>query len=880
MKWTIQKKLLAVLVPVIIVAIGVMTYIAYLNSKTSILDIEAARTHLLVKNTVDTIDNWLDDRIAQLKVLSNNPVYAQAAMGQDQDLARAELAAVHKEFPYYEAIFVATPAGLIVADSIDGKAQGIDISRMDEYAENAVESRKGKIHLGDVFVSPATGRPVALLTGPLYDQGRIVGMLGMPLEINYLSDALVAETKIGQSGYIYITKSDTTIIAHPKKENILKTNLVQLGFGQVLIDEKNGSTVYNFKGEDRVAHFQTFERTGWVVATSTLQSEILQPVASMANTLLAIGVVAVIFLIIMLIAAARKIVAKPIGAMVEVVGELSEGNLDVSLNFHSNDEVGDLGEALSRMIEAEKEMAHAAKAVGQGDLSVSLRPRSPKDTLALSLKEMVESIQSLKSELQKTIDQQKAGELDARSNAGQFQGAYADLAQGMNDALDAIANPVMESIEILGEYADGDLSKEMRKLPGKQIVLTNGLNLIRKNLLSLVEELKALINAAVAGQLSKRGDAGQFKGAYKEILQGTNDLLQAVVEPLNEANEVLEVLSNNDLRARVKGSYQGDLDKLKSAINRTAEVLHDALCQVAEGTEQVSSAGHQIASSSQSVASGASEQASSLEETSSSLEEMASMTKQNADNALQANSMVQTTHKAAEEGGVSMKQMIEAMGQIKSAAEGTAAIIRDINEIAFQTNLLALNAAVEAARAGEAGRGFAVVAEEVRNLALRSKEAAAKTEALINQSVSLAGSGEGISHEVDAKLAEIVASVGKVTEIVGEIATASQEQSRGIEQVNSAVAQMDQVTQQNAANSEESSSAAQELSSQAAELQNLVGQFALNRQGSKSKGVSIRSKGVTRFSSPQELTKGGNSGIHLDPEEVIPLDDDPVFSDF
>ncbi len=575
----------------------------------------------------------------------------------------------------------------------------------------------------------------------------------------------------------------------------------------------------------------------------------------------------------------------PIRRMAEVAGNLAEGDIDQDVQVTSHDEIGQLGEAFQRMIEAQKEMAHAAQAVGRGDLSVSIRVKSGRDVLASALKEMVESIQSLKSELQKTIDQQKAGELDARSNAGQFQGAYADLAQGMNDALDAIANPVMESIEILGEYADGDLSKEMRKLPGKQIVLTNGLNLIRKNLLSLVEELKALINAAVAGQLSKRGDAGQFKGAYKEILQGTNDLLQAVVEPLNEANEVLEVLSNNDLRARVKGSYQGDLDKLKSAINRTAEVLHDALCQVAEGTEQVSSAGHQIASSSQSVASGASEQASSLEETSSSLEEMASMTKQNADNALQANSMVQTTHKAAEEGGVSMKQMIEAMGQIKSAAEGTAAIIRDINEIAFQTNLLALNAAVEAARAGEAGRGFAVVAEEVRNLALRSKEAAAKTEALINQSVNLAGSGEGISHEVDAKLAEIVASVGKVTEIVGEIATASQEQSRGIEQVNSAVAQMDQVTQQNAANSEESSSAAQELSSQAAELQNLVGQFALDRRQSVSTKVYKKEK------SKPALPAGSNgsgvgafdmqkSGIRLSPEDVIPLENDPDFSEF
>ena len=175
-----------------------------------------------------------------------------------------------------------------------------------------------------------------------------------------------------------------------------------------------------------------------------------------------------------------------------------------------------------------------------------------------------------------------------------------------------------------------------------------------------------------------------------------------------------------------------------------------------------------------------------------------------------------------------MEQMGSAMAKIKSSAEGTSQIIKDINEIAFQTNLLALNAAVEAARAGEAGRGFAVVAEEVRSLALRSKEAANKTEELIRDSVKQAVEGEATAAHVNAKLAEIATGVAKVSDIVAEITASAKEQSSGIEQVVKAVTEMDKVTQQNAANSEESSSAAAELSGQSEELASMVQTFQLD----------------------------------------------------
>jgi len=347
----------------------------------------------------------------------------------------------------------------------------------------------------------------------------------------------------------------------------------------------------------------------------------------------------------------------------------------------------------------------------------------------------------------------------------------------------------------------------------------------------LVGDASLLVGAAVEGKLSTRADASKHQGAYREVVDGVNKTLDTVIAPVQEATKVLERIAQKDLRARVAGSFQGDHTKLKDAVNASADALNEALSQVATAVDQVTSAATQIAASSQAVASGASQQASSLQSTSASVETVAEMTRRSADNAQQASTLALTAREAATQGSSAVAQLDEAMVKIKASAEGTSQIIKDVSDIAFQTNLLALNAAVEAARAGEAGRGFAVVAEEVRSLALRAKDAAQKTEELIRQSVKQAGEGEQAAKQVAGRLREIVGGIGKVTDIVAEIASAAKEQTAGINQVNGAVGEMDKVTQQNAASAEESSSAASELSGQAEELASMVATFQLERRG-------------------------------------------------
>ena len=305
-----------------------------------------------------------------------------------------------------------------------------------------------------------------------------------------------------------------------------------------------------------------------------------------------------------------------------------------------------------------------------------------------------------------------------------------------------------------------------------------------------------------------------------------------------------------------------------------------------EGAGQVASASGQISDSSQSLAEGASEQASSIEETSASIEEMSSMTKQNADNASQADTLMRETNSVVKSANQAMVNLTDAMENISSSSEETQKIVKTIDEIAFQTNLLALNAAVEAARAGEAGAGFAVVAEEVRNLAMRSADAAKNTAELIDDTVKKITEGSEMVNSTNDAFQGVTTNSIKVGELIDEISAASKEQAEGVSQVNSAISEMDKVTQQNAATAEESASASEEMTAQAENLKCMVGELQGLVGGTMKSGAHPQSLKLSQHSTmaPRVTAFQGNARGKkdvrsiMDPDNIIPMDDD--FSDF
>jgi methyl-accepting chemotaxis protein-1 (serine sensor receptor) len=330
--------------------------------------------------------------------------------------------------------------------------------------------------------------------------------------------------------------------------------------------------------------------------------------------------------------------------------------------------------------------------------------------------------------------------------------------------------------------------------------------------------------------------------------------IRAIAGPLHKAVQVAEAVAAGDLTQRIDVTSGDEVGQLMKALQNMNDSLAGIVGQVRTGTETIAVASREIASGNASLSSRTESQASSLEETASSMEELTSTVKQNAENARQANQLVNSTADVAARGGEVVGQVVTTMASIKESSRKIADIIGVIDGIAFQTNILALNAAVEAARAGEQGRGFAVVASEVRNLAQRSAGAAKEIKALIEDSVGKVDAGGKLVDQAGKTMDEIVSSVKHVTDIMSEIAAASAEQSGGIEQVNQAITQMDDVTQQNAALVEEAAAAAESLQDQAAKLAEAVSVFRVDGMAVAMAPVSAADDAPKAVSSPRAAT--------------------------
>jgi methyl-accepting chemotaxis protein len=453
-------------------------------------------------------------------------------------------------------------------------------------------------------------------------------------------------------------------------------------------------------------------------------------------------------------------------------------------------------------------------------------------------------LQGLQKELVRLTDASKEGQLSDRGKPEQFQGAYAEIVRGVNSMLDAILLPIGEGNRILAQVSNGKIDELIAQTyKGDHEKMKQAINNVAQVLQGLQKELGRLTEASTEGKLAERGKHDQFKGAYAEIVRGVNDILDAVIGPLNVSAKYVELISKGDNPPAITDTYNGDFNVIKNNLNALVAAMNDitaaadeisngnltvtirerspqdklmqALGSMVAGLTQtvsdiraiageVSAASQSISTASIQVSKGASAQAAAAEEASSSMEEMVSNIKQNADNAQQTDKIANKSAKDAQESGKSVLEAVAAMKEIANK-------ISIIEEIARQTNLLALNAAIEAARAGEHGKGFAVVAAEVRKLAERSQKAAGE----INQ---LSANTLKVSEKSGEMLDKLVPDIQRTAELVQEITAASKEQDTGAEQINKALQQLEQVIQQNASASEEMASTTEELTGQSDQL--------------------------------------------------------------
>ncbi|WOB49415.1 methyl-accepting chemotaxis protein [Xanthomonas hydrangeae] len=472
----------------------------------------------------------------------------------------------------------------------------------------------------------------------------------------------------------------------------------------------------------------------------------------------------------------------------------------------------------------------AAEAIANGQLDNNVESDAKDETgrLLRAMRGMQTQLQSLLTAQSDMAKRHNDGQISFRIDATAFPGDYGRMAKDTNTLVASHLAVQTTLARIMGRYAIGDLSESMDRLPGEKAVLTQTMDEVKANLSAMNHEIKQLAHSAANGDFSARGDADRFQYDFHVMVDSLNQLMATADGNLQSLSSLLQSIAAGDLTARMSGEFKGVFAQMRDDANATAAQLAEIVGRIQHSAVSINSAASEIAAGNQDLSQRTEQQAANLEETAASMEELTSTVRQNAEHARQANQLAIGAASVASQGGEIVSKVVGTMSGIEASSKKIADIISVIDGISFQTNILALNAAVEAARAGEQGRGFAVVASEVRTLAQRSTAAAKEIKSLIDDSVERVAEGSTLVHTAGSTMAEIVASVQRVTDIMGEISAASQEQSAGIEQVNTTVTQMDETTQQNAALVEEATAAARSMEEQAVQLTQAVSVFKIS----------------------------------------------------
>ncbi len=759
------------------------------------------------------------------------------------------------KFGFYDIFLVDPESGNIVYSVFKEIDYGTSITTgpySDTNFADAVSSALASSADGATLVDfeaylPSYNGPASFIASPIYEGSTLEGVLVFQMPIGEINAIMQERSGLGETGETYLVGSDLLMRSQSRfadENTILSTRIETAATAAVFTGAVDAMVVNDYRGIPVISSYAqlSIEGVDWALLAEIDESEALAAVGSLVKHAVLVALGAVAFVIVIAFFFARSMI-RPITAAAEVAGNIAEGDLSNSIDTSSGDELGSLLKSLSTMqdnlqsrIEADRVAMAEAGRIRQALNNVNGNVMIADNDLNIIY--MNEAVTELFGEVEAEFRQHIPS-----FNASKLMGSCIDVFHknpAHQRGLLASLNTTFESEINVGDCTMNIVANPVFADDGERLgTVVEWTN--RTQEIAIEKEVQNVVDNALAGDLSNRIALEDKDGFFERLSHGVNELVGVAEKVIDDTIRVLSAMADGKLTETIDEDYEGRFGILKDDANTTVAKLTEVVGNIQTSAASVKTGADEISQGNTDLSQRTEEQASSLEETASSMEEMTSTVRQNADNAGQANQLAKAAREQAEKGGSVVNNAVTAMGEINASSKKISDIIGVIDEIAFQTNLLALNASVEAARAGEQGRGFAVVASEVRNLAGRSATAAKEIKDLIEDSGRKVDEGSRLVNESGETLEEIVTGVKKVTDIVGEIAAASQEQSAGIDEVNKAITQMDELTQQNAALVEEAAAASESLGEQADDLDQMMTFFTVNGGASGARSVATRS---------------------------------------